>query len=167
MMCVGKALTGGHVTLAATVASERVADVISSGDVGAFMHGPTYMANPLACAAANASLDLFAESDYGEKARSIEGWFMDALPPLVSLPNVKDVRVKGAAGIVEVERLPSREDIDRVIDETGVWLRPFANFIYAMPPLVSDSAAVRRVADAVSAMAALPPGPEVSGDFHE
>ena len=167
VMCIGKALTGGHLTLAATVASERVADVISSGDVGAFMHGPTYMANPLACAAANASLELFSHSDYGAKARRIEGEFNDALPSLAALPNVKGVRVKGAVGIVEVERLPSREDIDRVIDETGVWLRPFANFIYAMPPLVSDSATVRRVADALSAMAALPPGPDVAGDFHE
>jgi adenosylmethionine-8-amino-7-oxononanoate aminotransferase len=167
VMCIGKALTGGHMTLAATVASERVADVISSGDVGAFMHGPTYMANPLACAAANASLDLFARFDYGAMARRIEGEFNDAMPSLAALPNVKGVRVKGAVGIVEVGRLPSREDIDRVIDETGVWLRPFANFIYAMPPLVSDSAAIRRVADALSAMAALPPGPEVAGDFHE
>jgi adenosylmethionine-8-amino-7-oxononanoate aminotransferase len=167
VMCIGKALAGGHMTMAATVASERIADVISSGDVGAFMHGPTYMANPLACAAANASLELFSRSDYGAMARRIEGEFNESLPQLAALPNVKGVRVKGAVGIVEVERLPTREDIDRVIDETGVWLRPFSNFIYAMPPLVSDSATVRRVAGAISAMAALPPGPEVAGDFHE
>ena len=167
VMCIGKALTGGHMTLAATVASDRVADVISSGDVGAFMHGPTYMANPLACAAANASLELFAKSDYGAMARRIEGEFKESLPSLATLANVRDVRVMGAVGVVEVERLPSRDDIDRVIDETGVWLRPFANFIYAMPPLVSDAATVRRVAGAVAAMAALPPGPETSGDFHE
>ena len=154
-------------TLAATVASGRVADVISSGDVGAFMHGPTYMANPLACAAANASLELFAKSDYGAMARRIEGEFKESLPSLATLANVRDVRVMGAVGVVEVERLPSRDDIDRVIDETGVWLRPFANFIYAMPPLVSDASTVRRVAGAVAAMAALPPGPETSGDFHE
>ena len=166
-MCIGKALTGGHMTLAASVASEHVADVISNGDVGAFMHGPTYMANPLACAAANASLELFARDDYGAMARRIGDEFNVALPPLAVLPNVRDVRVTGAVGIVEVERLPSRDYIDRVIDETGVWLRPFANFIYAMPPLVSDTATIRRVSEALAAMAALPPGPEPIGDFHE
>lgn len=167
VMCIGKALTGGHITLAATVASEGVADAISSGDVGAFMHGPTYMANPFACAAANASLDLFSRSDYGAMARRIESEFKDSISSLVSLPNVRDVRIKGAVGIVEVERLPSREDIDSVIDETGVWLRPFSNYIYAMPPLVSDSNVIRRIVNAMSEMAKLPPGPETSGDFHE
>ena len=167
VMCIGKALTGGHISLAATVASERVADVISSGTVGAFMHGPTYMANPLACAAANASLELFSRADYAAMSRRIEGEFAAALAPLKSLPNVRDVRVMGAVGVVEVERLPLRDDIDRVIDETGVWLRPFSNFIYAMPPLVSNGETVRRISNAVAAMAALPPGPEVAGDFHE
>lgn len=167
VMCVGKALTGGHMTLAATLASGRIADVISSGDVGAFMHGPTYMANPLACAAAVASLSLFETGGYAAKVARIEAQFRAALQPLVALSNVRSVRVAGAVGVLEVERLPARADIDRVIDETGVWLRPFANFIYAMPPLVSDSATVRRVADALAAMAALPPGPEAAGDFHE
>ena len=167
VMCIGKALTGGHMTLAAAVASERIADAISNGDVGAFMHGPTYMANPLACAAANASLELFARHDYGAMARRIEGEFNESLPRLAVLPNVRDVRIMGAVGIVEVERLPSRDDMDRVIDETGVWLRPFANYIYAMPPLVSDPATIRRVSEALAAMAALPPGPEQTGDFHE
>ena len=167
VMCIGKALTGGHISLAATVASERVADVKSSGTVGAFMHGPTYMANPLACAAANASLELFSRADYAAMSRRIEGEFAAALAPLKSLPNVRDVRVMGAVGVVEVERLPLRDDIDRVIDETGVWLRPFSNFIYAMPPLVSNGETVRRISNAVAAMAALPPGPEVAGDFHE
>jgi len=167
VMCVGKALTGGHITFAATIASERVADTISNGSVGAFMHGPTYMANPLACAAANASLGLFASSDYESAARRIEGVFRDGLAPLARLPNVRDVRVLGAAGVVEVGRLPSRGDIDRVIDETGVWLRPFANFVYAMPPLVTGQATAGRIVDAIAAVAALPPGPEVAGDFHE
>ena len=167
VMCVGKALTGGHITLAATIASSAVADVISRGDVGAFMHGPTYMANPLACAAANASLELFSNGDYAAKVARIEGELREGLAPLAAIPNVKGVRVLGAAGVVEVERLPKRADIDRVIDETGVWLRPFANFVYAMPPLVTDSATVRRIADAVARVAALPPGPECHGDFHE
>ena len=167
VMCVGKALTGGHITLAATIASSAVADAISCGDVGAFMHGPTYMANPLACAAANASLDIFESGGYAAKVARIEGELRDGLAPLASLPNVRGVRVLGAAGVVEVERLPAREGIGRVIDETGVWLRPFANFVYAMPPLVADSATVRRIVDAMAAVASLPPGPACRGDFHE
>lgn len=167
VLCAGKALTGGHITLAATIASGKVADAISSGPVSAFMHGPTYMANPLACAAAEASLKLFASSDYEAKVRKIEAAFREAFPPLAALPNVRAVRVKGAVGIVETERIPSREDIDRTIDATGVWLRPFANFIYAMPPLTSDTETVRRVCAAVAAMSALPPGPDAPGDFHE
>ena len=167
IMTIGKALTGGHITLAATVASSRVADVISAGEPSAFMHGPTYMANPLACAAACASLDLFASSDYSQKVAGIEHTLKAGLEPCRSLENVADVRVMGAVGVLEMRRLPAREDIERVIDETGVWLRPFANFIYTMPPLVTDVATLERITDAMSRLAACPPGPEVSGDFHE
>ena len=167
IMCVGKALTGGHITLAAAVASEKVADTISNGGISAFMHGPTYMANPLACAAANASLDIFASSSYESKVANIESAFASALEPLRKLGNVRDVRVKGAVGVVEVERLPSRGDIDRVIDETGVWLRPFANFIYSMPPLISDDKTIARIVSALSSLASLPPGPAESSAFHE
>ena len=167
VMTIGKALTGGHVTLAATLVNARVADTISNGAIGAFMHGPTYMANPIACAAACASLDLFAASDYESKAREIEAGLKAALAPARGLPNVRDVRVLGAAGVIEVERLPARADIDRVIDGHGVWLRPFANFIYAMPPLVSDAATVARIGAALVELASAPAGPEQTGDFHE
>lgn len=167
VMTVGKALTGGHMTLAATLASERVADVISNGSVGAFMHGPTYMANPLACAAANASLALFDQADYEKDVARTALQLHFALDPLAGRPNVRGVRVLGAAGVVEVERLPARADIERVIDAHGVWLRPFANFIYAMPPLVSDAATVARIGAALADLASCPPGPETSGDFHE
>ena len=168
VMTVGKALTGGHVTLAATLASARVADTISNGKPSAFMHGPTYMANPLACAAGVASLDLFAQSDYAAKTRRIEGELREGLAPARGLPNVRDVRVLGAVGVIEVERMPSRADIDRVIDAHGVWLRPFANFVYTMPPLVSDTATVARIAAAMVDLASAPPGPPPEdGDFHE
>ena len=167
IMTVGKALTGGHLTLAATLASRKVADAISAGSPSAFMHGPTYMANPLACAAACASLELFAQSDYAAKVARIERQFRDGLEPVRGKPNVRDVRVLGAAGVVEVGRLPAAADIARVIRAHGVWLRPFCNFIYAMPPLVSDEGTIDRIVGALTDLASAPPGPPVEGDFHE
>lgn len=158
IMTVGKALTGGHITLAATLASEAVADAISHGTPSAFMHGPTYMANPLACAAANASLELFAQGGYEAKVANIERIFKEEGIP----------QVMGAVGVIKVPRLPAREDIERVINEHKVWLRPFCNFIYAMPPLVTDEPTLRRICAALKDLAACPPGPEVDeGDFHE
>ena len=168
IMTVGKALTGGHITLAATLASEKVAETISNGRPAAFMHGPTYMANPLACAAANASLELFAKGDYAAKVARIERAFKAGLEPLAALPNVEDVRVLGAAAVIETRRLPAREDIERVIDKHNVWLRPFGNFIYSMPPLVSDAATIARITAALADLALSRPGPEpTDGDFHE
>ena len=168
VMTVGKALTGGHITLAATVASSRVAETISCGSPSAFMHGPTYMANPLACAAGCASLDLFASSDYASNVARIERYLRASLEPLRALENVTDVRVKGAVGVLEMRRLPDRADIERVIDRHNVWLRPFANYIYTMPPLVTDDAALGRIVEAMADLAACPPGPEAAdGDFHE
>ena len=168
IMTVGKALTGGHVTLAATLASARVAETISAGRPSAFMHGPTYMANPIACAAACASLDLFASSDYAAKVAAIEKAFREGLAGVERLENVADVRILGAAAVVELKGMPSREAIDEVIDEHGVWLRPFANFAYAMPPLVSDTAAVRRICGALADLASREPAPAVDdGGFHE
>ena len=167
IMTVGKALTGGHLTLAATLASRKVADAISAGSPSAFMHGPTYMANPLACAAACASLELFAQSDYAAKVARIERQFRDGLEPVRGKPNVRDVRVLGAAGVVEVGRLPATADIARVIRAHGVWVRPFCNFIYAVPPLVSDEGTIDRIVGALTDLASAPPGPPVEGDFHE
>ena len=168
IMCVGKALTGGHITLAATVASSAVAETISGGSPGAFMHGPTYMANPLACAAGIASLKLFRETDYGAKVARIEDELAAGLELCRTFPNVRDVRVKGAVGIVEVGAMPVRADIERVIDSHGVWLRPFSNFIYTMPPLISDTATVGRICAAIGELAACEPGPPPQdGDFHE
>ena len=168
IMCVGKALTGGHITLAATIASSEVGDAISSGSPSAFMHGPTYMANPLACAAGVASLKLFREVDYRSKVSRIEKELADGLAPCRAMPNVRDVRVKGAVGIVEVECMPSRADIERVVDSHGVWLRPFCNFIYTMPPLISDTSTIGRICDAIRDLASCEPGPPpADGDFHE
>ena len=168
IMTVGKALTGGHITLAATLASAKVADTISSGSPSAFMHGPTYMANPLACAAACASLDLFAADDYAAKAAKIGRRFAENLEAARDFPNVRDVRVLGAVGVVEAERLPARDEIERVIKKHGVWLRPFCNFMYSMPPLVSDERTVDRISEAILDLASAPPGPPPEeGGFHE
>ena len=168
ILCVGKALTGGHVTLAATIASARVAETISAGSPGAFMHGPTYMANPIACAAGLASLDLFAQADYAAAVARIEGELRAGLAPCREMPNVADVRVSGAVGIVEVKTaLPAQADIDRVITRHGVWLRPFSRYIYTMPPLVSDTATIGRIGAAIRELAACPAGPAPEGDFHE
>ena len=168
ILCVGKALTGGHVTLAATIASARVDETISAGSPGAFMHGPTYMANPIACAAGLASLDLFERSDYAASAARIEGELREGLAPCRGMPNVADVRVSGAVGIVEVKTaLPAQADIDRVITRHGVWLRPFSRYIYTMPPLVSDTATVGRIASAIRDLASCPAGPVPDGSFHE
>jgi adenosylmethionine-8-amino-7-oxononanoate aminotransferase len=168
ILCVGKALTGGHVTLAATIASARVAETISAGSPGAFMPGPTYMANPIACAAGLASLDLFEQSNYAAAVARIESELREGLAPCREMPNVADVRVSGAVGIVEVKTaLPVQADIDRVITRHGVWLRPFSRYIYTMPPLVSDTATITRIAAAMRELASCPPGPAPEGDFHE
>ena len=126
------------------------------------------MANPLACAAACASLGLFAKGDYEANVTRIESQFREGLGALRGRPNVRDVRVLGAAGVVEVERLPAQSDISRVIREHGVWLRPFSNFIYSMPPLVADVATVDHIVGALVDLASAPPGPPPEdGDFHE
>ena len=168
IMCVGKALTGGHITLAVTLASDKVAETISSGKPSAFMHGPTYMANPLACAAAIASLDIFAKSDYAVSTGRIESQFSAALSGLKGRPNIRDVRVKGAVAVVEVERMPASKDVERVIDSHGVWLRPFANFIYSMPSLVSAQDDIARISAAIADLASSEPGAAPQdGGFHE
>lgn len=168
IMTVGKALTGGHMTLAATLASGKVAGTISNGKPSAFMHGPTFMANPLACAAACASLGLFEATDYSVNVKRMEQEFKTGLEHVRTSGNVVDVRVLGAAAVIETKRLPARDDIERVIDEHGVWLRPFCNFIYAMPPLVSDSTVIERIIGAMKDLASCPPGPEpADSDFHE
>ena len=168
IMTVGKALTGGHVSLAATLASAKVADAISAGSPNAFMHGPTYMANPIACAAAIASLDLFAKGGYGERVAEIEDGFRRGLAGVESLPNVADVRILGAVAVVELRGMPSRPDVDGVIDSHGVWLRPFGKFAYAMPPLVSDAKAVSRICGALGDIASREAAPvQEAGDFHE
>lgn len=140
IVCLGKALTGGTVSLAATVATREVFEAFLSDDPdSALMHGPTYMANPLACAAANASLDLFESEPRLRQVAGIERRLKDALPPLAAIPGVTGVRTKGAIGVVEVEELHDLDRLKAAFVDAGVWLRPFGNVVYAMPPFtVSD-----------------------------
>lgn len=148
IMTIGKALTAGTISLAVAAASDRVAAPIQ-----VFLHGPTFMANPLACAAACASLDLLGAYDWKSEVARIETHLKAALAPCRDCPNVRDVRVLGAVGVLEVGRIPSPETTQRIVLETGVWLRPYDRFIYTMPPFVTDNAALDRIASAMRSLA--------------
>lgn len=167
IMTIGKALTGGHITMAACVASEKVADTITNSKISAFMHGPTYMANPLACAAGIASLNLFENRDYAKNAARIESRIRANLEPLRNLENAADVRVLGAIGCLELKAIPTSDDILRVIRETGVWLRPFCNYVYTMPPLITSDSEIDQICEAIKLIGQCEPGPVSDDEFHE
>ena len=149
VMCVGKALTGGYLTLAATLCSAGVAARID----GPLMHGPTYMANPLACAVALASLELLERGDWTAQVARIESVLREELAPAEGLAGVRDVRTLGAIGVVETEQPVPVEAATAAALERGVWLRPFRNLIYAMPPYVCGEPEVRAIAAAMVAAA--------------
>ncbi len=153
IMCVGKALTGGYLTLAATLCTAEVAQAISAGEGGALMHGPTYMANPLACAVALASLDLLADGSWREDVARIERGLREGLAPARELPGVADVRVLGAIGVVQIEREVDIAAATAAAVERGVWLRPFRDLVYAMPPYVISDDDLADVAGALIAAA--------------
>ena len=150
IMCLGKGLTGGALSLAATVASNEVYDSFLSDDSAtALMHGPTFMANPLACAAANASLDLFEREDRAAEARAIETVLAVALEPCRSLPGVVDVRTKGAIGVVELAEIYNVTWFRRRFIELGVWLRPFGKIVYMTPALNISADDLAALTDAI------------------
>jgi adenosylmethionine-8-amino-7-oxononanoate aminotransferase len=145
VMCVGKALTGGYMTLAATLCTASVAGAVSAGEGGGLMHGPTFMANPLACAVALASLDVLTSQDWRGRVSEIEAGLRTGLEPAGELPGVRDVRVLGAIGVIELDRPVDIAAASGAAVERGVWLRPFRDLVYAMPPYVigeEDLAAV-------------------------
>jgi adenosylmethionine-8-amino-7-oxononanoate aminotransferase len=149
IMCVGKALTGGYLSLAATLCTAQVAEVISSGSVGALLHGPTFMGNPLATAVAIASIDLLLDGDWQGNVRRIEKGLTEALTPARDLPHVADVRVLGAIGVIELD---APVDVAAATDAAiarGVWLRPFGKLVYAMPPYVCSEDDVERIGAAM------------------
>ena len=148
IMCIGKALTAGTITLAAAVASSTVADAIP-----AFMHGPTFMANPLACAAAKAAVELLDCYDWRGNVKRIESELKAGLEPFRAIPNVRDVRVLGAVGVLEVKQLPCPDFVMKTVRETGVWLRPYGKFVYTMPPFIASTDDVRRIVAAMGVLA--------------
>ncbi len=155
IMCLGKAMSAGYITLAATLCNDKVSNGISSGEHPAFMHGPTYMANPLACAVANASIDLLLNSNWQEKVAAISQQLREELAPCKEFSYVTDVRVLGAIGVVELA-----DDIDTskllpLFVEHGVWIRPFGKIVYLMPPFVINSEQLSRLTSAVLKVVAL------------
>jgi adenosylmethionine-8-amino-7-oxononanoate aminotransferase len=153
VMCVGKALTGGYLTLAATLCTREVAEAISDDGQRPLMHGPTYMANPLACAAALASLELLAEGGWVGDVARIEQGLREALAPAWALPRVADVRVLGAIGVIELDASVDVPAATNAAIDQGVWLRPFRNLIYTMPPYITGDDDVERIGQAMCAAA--------------
>jgi adenosylmethionine---8-amino-7-oxononanoate aminotransferase len=149
ILCIGKALTAGYITLAATLCNDKISNGICKGENGIFMHGPTYMANPLACAVANASIDLLLNSDWQTTVAAIGQQMREELAPCKDFSYVSDVRVLGAIGVVELENAVDTSKLMPLFVELGVWIRPFGNIIYLMPPFIISKDQLSKLTSAV------------------
>jgi adenosylmethionine---8-amino-7-oxononanoate aminotransferase len=139
IMCLGKAITGGYMTLAATLTTRQVAETISQGEAGCFMHGPTFMANPLACRIACASIDLLLADDWQAQVARLNQGLQQGLGSLAHLPQVADVRTLGAIGVVQMREAVNVRQLQPLCIEQGIWVRPFADLVYVMPPFVMNN----------------------------
>ncbi|MEJ1298095.1 MAG: adenosylmethionine--8-amino-7-oxononanoate transaminase [Candidatus Sedimenticola sp. (ex Thyasira tokunagai)] len=149
IMCLGKSLTGGYMTLAATLTTRRVSEAISNNPPGALMHGPTFMANPLACSVAGASIELLLSGDWQQRVAEIEGQLRDGLMGYADHPAVADVRVLGAIGVVELKEPLDMAATQEILLEQGVWLRPFGRLLYTMPPFITEAPEVAAICSAI------------------
>ncbi|WP_258180294.1 adenosylmethionine--8-amino-7-oxononanoate transaminase [Photobacterium kishitanii] len=149
IMCVGKALTGGYMTLSATITHKKIADTVCSGDAGCFMHGPTFMGNPLACAVANASLEILEQNQWQQQVAEIEAQLANELPKIETLEKVKQVRWLGAIGVIELHQAVNMAEIQQAFVNAGVWIRPFGCLVYIMPPYIITSAQLSRLTQAI------------------
>ncbi|MER6051151.1 adenosylmethionine--8-amino-7-oxononanoate transaminase [Streptomyces sp. NPDC001793] len=153
VMCLGKALTGGYLTLAATLCTAEVADGISRGALPVLAHGPTFMGNPLAAAVAEASVELLLSQDWAQEVKRIEAGLREGLAPAAEIPGVREVRVLGAIGVVQLDHPVDMAAATRAAVREGVWVRPFRDLIYTMPPYITGDEDVARICDAVCAAA--------------
>lgn len=159
ILCLGKALSGGYMTLAATLCSDEVAKGICEGEAGVFMHGPTFMANPLACATALASTRLLLKQNWEQRILDIEAQLQQGLAPLKAVNSVADVRVLGAIAVVEMKEPVEKETLQQNLIAEGLWLRPFGKLVYAMPPFIIEPGELNTLCKAmVKCLSALKPG---------
>ena len=158
IMCVGKALTGGYMSLAATLTTAEISNTIDQGNPGVFMHGPTFMANPLACAVAVASIEQLIESDWQQRVNQIELQLKQLLSPCAELSQVAEVRCLGAIGVIEMKQAVDMRSIMRQFVDAGIWVRPFGKLVYLMPPYIISTQELKQLCTSLIEIVARQPG---------